>query len=190
MKHFAIIVAATEELGIGLSHNLPWRIPKDMAFFKHTTTMIPDNSQKQNVVIMGRVTWESIPSKFRPLENRYNIVITRNKHYDLGVAPNTVLADSFESALNQVDSSRHARVFVIGGAQIYTKAIQQSTCSHIVLTRVRSHVECDTFFPAIDESVYRLCSHKELEEYVQQPVLIGIQKYKDLEYEFTLYARK
>lgn len=86
MTHFALIVAATDELGIGVLNNLPWRIPKDMAFFKHTTTVIPkdlETKHVQNAVIMGRITWESIPPKFRPLDNRFNIVVSRNPSYDL-----------------------------------------------------------------------------------------------------------
>lgn len=87
MTQFALIVAATEELGIGLLSNLPWRIPKDMAFFKHVTSHVPKTFQQQpnvqNAVIMGRVTWESIPPKFRPLDSRYNIVVSRNPTYDL-----------------------------------------------------------------------------------------------------------
>jgi dihydrofolate reductase len=88
---FTLVVAATEELGIGLKANLPWRIPNDMAFFKAVTTKIPhefpiaatNSTTTQNAVIMGRVTWESIPLKFRPLEGRKNIVISRNTDYDL-----------------------------------------------------------------------------------------------------------
>jgi hypothetical protein len=83
MTQFALVVAATEDLGIGLLSNLPWRIPKDMAFFKQVTSKIPSPSITQNAVIMGRVTWESIPPKFRPLDNRFNIVVSRNPTYDL-----------------------------------------------------------------------------------------------------------
>jgi dihydrofolate reductase len=62
-----------------------------MAFFKAVTTKIPhdfpiaatNSTTTQNAVIMGRVTWESIPLKFRPLEGRKNIVISRNTDYDL-----------------------------------------------------------------------------------------------------------
>jgi dihydrofolate reductase len=102
---FTLVVAATEELGIGLKANLPWRIPKDMAFFKAVTAKIPkdfpiqaaDPSTFQNAVIMGRVTWESIPPKFRPLETRKNIVISRNTDYDLYVARQTVVLPYSES---------------------------------------------------------------------------------------------
>lgn len=89
MSCFALIVAATEEYGIGVQGTLPWRIPKDMAFFKHVTTHIPTESSPdpdaRNAVIMGRVTWESIPPKFRPLPDRLNIIVSRNPSYDLYV---------------------------------------------------------------------------------------------------------
>ncbi|KAI7901303.1 dihydrofolate reductase-like domain-containing protein [Cokeromyces recurvatus] len=198
MTQFALVVAATEELGIGLRSNLPWRIPKDMAFFKSVTSHVPrtlQNSNVQNVVIMGRVTWESIPAKFRPLDNRFNIIVSRNLNYDLQLTDstakaNTLLVNSLEKAFEAVDPSKHARVFVIGGAQIYKLAIQHANCSHIVLTRVKSKVDCDTFFPTIQDTDFRLASHQEFEDYVEQQVPEGVQKYKELEYEFTLYIKK
>lgn len=84
-KNFALIVAATEELGIGVKSNLPWRLPKDMAFFKQVTMHVPKGmpADAKNAVIMGRVTWESIPPKFRPLADRINIVISRDASYDV-----------------------------------------------------------------------------------------------------------
>lgn len=197
MTQFSLIVAATEELGIGVLNNLPWRIPKDMTFFKHATTVLPkelEGQPVQNAVIMGRVTWESIPPKFRPLDNRFNIVVSRNPSYDLLLADattkNTILVDSLEKAFEAINPSKHARTFVIGGAQMYNLAIQHAQCSHILLTRVKSKVDCDTFFPTIKDSDFRLASHQELEDFVQQPVPQGVQKHKDLEYEFTMYIRK
>jgi dihydrofolate reductase len=143
---------------------------------------------------MGRVTWESIPPKFRPLENRYNIVVSRNPTYDLLLADatqqSTILVDSLESAFKAVDPTKHGRVFVIGGAQMYNLAIQHDDCSHILLTRIKSKVDCDTFFPTIDNKKFRLASHQELEDYVEQQFPQGIQKHKELEYEFTLYIKE
>ena len=71
MKSFEIVVAATaSNFGIGKLGGLPWKLPGDMAFFKTLTTTTIDN-KKQNAVIMGRKTWESLPEKFRPLPKVY-----------------------------------------------------------------------------------------------------------------------
>ena len=83
MRSFSLVVAATvPDFGIGFNGSIPWRIPEDLKFFKDTTTFTKDN-QKQNAVIMGRKTWESIPSKYRPLPSRLNIVLTRNTNSDI-----------------------------------------------------------------------------------------------------------
>ena len=74
---FQLVVAATRKLGIGKHGSMPWKLPGDMAYFKELTSKTADSS-KQNAVIMGRKTWESIPLKFRPLPGRINVVLTRN----------------------------------------------------------------------------------------------------------------
>jgi dihydrofolate reductase len=72
-----MIVAATATTrGIGRGGALPWRLPGDMAYFKKAT-IGTTAAGRQNAVIMGRVTWESIPAKFRPLPDRLNVIITR-----------------------------------------------------------------------------------------------------------------
>jgi dihydrofolate reductase len=75
---FEIVVAATTNGGIGVAGQLPWRLPKEMAKFKEIT-LTTTSSNRSNVVIMGRRTYESIPVKFRPLQGRINIVLTRDK---------------------------------------------------------------------------------------------------------------
>ncbi len=72
----------TKVYGIGNKGQLPWRLKNEMKFFAKMTTTTKDTSKK-NAVIMGRKTWESIPEKFRPLKNRFNLILTRNATYDL-----------------------------------------------------------------------------------------------------------
>lgn len=75
-RGFQMVVAYENSRGIGLRGDMPWKLPKDMAYFKTLTSSVK-NSGKQNAVVMGRTTWESIPAKFRPLKGRMNIVISR-----------------------------------------------------------------------------------------------------------------
>ena len=85
-----LIVAATMNNGIGSAGRLPWRLPREMAYFAKITTLVPEtvssendgthtaeNMPGKNAVIMGRSTWESIPKAFRPLKGRINIVLSR-----------------------------------------------------------------------------------------------------------------
>ena len=69
----SIIVAIGKNQVIGKNNQLIWHLPKDMKFFMDTTM--------DTVVIMGRKNYESIPKKYRPLKNRKNVIITRNKSY-------------------------------------------------------------------------------------------------------------
>lgn len=81
MARLTVIVASTLNNGIGQNARLPWRLPKEMTYFKRVTTNAPEGSM--NAVVMGRNTWESIPQKFRPLDKRLNLVVSKNKHYQL-----------------------------------------------------------------------------------------------------------
>jgi len=81
-------------------------------------------------------------------------------------------------------------VFIIGGEQIYREAINLSYCTYILLTRVYRYFECDTFFPEIDEQIFSLASHEELEEVVGEQVPKGRQIENGLEFEFLLYKRR
>ena len=75
-----IVVAYTfNKQGIGKNGELPWNIPEDMAHFKHITTSKEANHF--NIVVMGRKTWESIPNSYRPLENRFNIILSNDEKY-------------------------------------------------------------------------------------------------------------
>ena len=77
-------------LGIGIGGNLPWRLKKEMAHFTKLT-----KGNGQNAVLMGRKTWESIPTKFRPLKDRYNIIVTTKTDYNLDT--DSKFANAFNS---------------------------------------------------------------------------------------------
>ena len=67
-----LIVAVARDWGIGCDGNLLFDLPEDMSFFKKTTI--------NKVVVMGRSTLMSFPGS-KPLKDRTNIVLTRNKEF-------------------------------------------------------------------------------------------------------------
>jgi len=147
MPRFAIVVAADDAGGIGKTGQLPWHLSGDMAYFKRLTQE-PPSPERVNAVIMGRVTWDTIPGKFRPLRGRLNVVISRNVQLPLPV--DVIRAGCFARAVILIDAIADlGRTFVIGGGQIYRQALKHVDLEAIYLTRVHATFDCDTFFPPI-----------------------------------------
>ncbi|MBC8406699.1 MAG: dihydrofolate reductase [Planctomycetes bacterium] len=143
---FEIVVAADQNNGIGLDGDLPWKLPGDLRFFKELTM-----GDGNNVVIMGRKTWQSIPDRFRPLDRRINIVLSRQQ---LDLPAGVLLAGSLNKALDICENELPAsvnRVFVIGGGQIYAEAFTHPNCSRVYLTRVMGEFACDAFLLGLDK---------------------------------------
>ena len=151
-----IIVAIADNNAIGKDNALLWHISEDLKFFKRTTMGCP--------VIMGRKTFESIG---RPLPKRTNIVVSRSGYE----APEgVVVVASLEEAYDAASSSilpveaevAPSRSFVIGGGQIYAQAM--SLADRLIVTHVHTVIEdADTFFPAIDSSIWSVAERSELQ---------------------------
>ena len=142
---FDIVVAADARGGIGKDGKLPWHLPGDMAHFRRLTRRGAP-AGKENAVIMGRVTWDSIPARWRPLAGRRNLVLSRQA--GLALPDPVLVAGSLPAALELLQrEERVARTFVIGGEQVYRAAIADPRCRWIYLTRVEGDFGCDTFFP-------------------------------------------
>lgn len=134
LPNFAIISACDQNYGIGINNRLPWRLPSELKYFQQIT--------KNSTVIMGRNTWDSLPSQSKPLSNRQNIVVSTNPN--LNLSDGVILADSIQDALLKASMPN---IFVIGGARLYAEAIQHMLCNKVFLTKIESVFECDTFFP-------------------------------------------
>ncbi|GAA5925231.1 hypothetical protein JCM1841_004691 [Sporobolomyces salmonicolor] len=168
-----LVVAATPSNAIGRASSLPWRLPKEMAYFARMTKGEDIQKDGRNAVVMGRKSWDGIPAKFRPLVDRVNVVVSRQEGYDLGIASHTHLVDSLPSAAQllrslptRANGSSPAgnddaplplnRAFLIGGAQLYSLGLSAATSlstpsspyivDRILLTRLfTEYPDCDTF---------------------------------------------
>ena len=153
----SIIVAASTNLVIGKNNDLPWHIPSDLKRFKELTT--------GKRVIMGRKCWESIPSKFRPLPNRNNIVISRDYTYVADGA--FVLSDLNQFIIEYSDSNGFnygtREDFVIGGAEIYKQFFP--IAKKLYMTEVLGEIEGDTYLEGFNPEEWNLTNMSEpLEE--------------------------
>ena len=142
----SLIVAKSRNNVIGIDGDLPWRLSSDLKFFKKTTLGKP--------VLMGRVTWESLPF---PLPGRANLVLTRNAAYSAPKAEvftdvHGMIGRGFEIA-GQTGADE---VMLIGGAKLYTRLMRY--CDRMYITEVDAMITGDAHFPAIRADHWKLSS--------------------------------
>lgn len=152
----AFVVAFDTKGGIGRDGILPWKMKDDMRRFKEITTHAP--AGMMNAVIMGRKTWESLPQQNRPLQNRFNVVLTSRASKKHNVTEdNTAFCPSYDAIVHLLQSMpKIHKIFVIGGATVFEKVITQSTplrCTKAYVTQLHGDYDCDVFFP-IDDFMY------------------------------------
>ncbi|MBO6129833.1 MAG: dihydrofolate reductase [Pseudobutyrivibrio sp.] len=160
-----LIVAVDKNWAIGKENKLLVSIPDDMKFFRETTT--------GKVVVMGRKTLESFPNS-KPLPNRVNIVLTRDKDYD---AKGAVVVHSKEELDNELKKYNTEDIFIIGGESIYR--LMLDACDRAFVTYVDYGYDADTYFPNLDEA-----SNWKLAEESEE------QTYYDIEFYFRTYINE
>jgi dihydrofolate reductase len=136
----SIIVAVAENGVIGRGGALPWHLADDLRRFKQLTM--------GHTIVMGRRTWESIG---RQLPGRRMIVVSRRSGYQAG---GVKVATSLNVALTFAQGAGDDEAFVIGGAELFSEALDFA--QRLYLTRVRAHVEGDTYLPEINVAQWRL----------------------------------
>lgn len=125
----SLIVAYDLNKGIGKNNSLPWREPKDMSLFVEIT--------KNSNIIMGRNTWDSLPKK--PLKNRCNIVVSST----MKNSNDCFICSSLEEACYKSGNN----AIIIGGSQIYKKALELNLVKKMYISKFNQTYDCDTFFP-------------------------------------------
>ena len=139
------IVHADKEWGIGKNGDMMFSLPKDMKFFRETTT--------GHVVVMGGNTLRSFPGQ-KPLKNRTNIVVSRGQ-----VRDDCIIVPTMSEFKEMIKAHQNTGdVYVIGGAQIYQELIPY--CEEVLVTKVDAIGGADTFFPNLDEDENFVCVYE------------------------------
>lgn len=159
----SIIVAVSEDGGIGKNNELLWHISEDLKRFKRLTT--------GHTIIMGKKTWDSLPRK--PLPGRKNVVLTDipGEYFN-----SSVTAYSIEDALSKCE--KNEEIFVIGGGSVYKQFM--TIADRLYITHVHKKAEADIYFPVIDPGVWQVT---EKEEFIDT-------ENQGIPYTYTIYERK
>ncbi len=141
-----IVVAVSLNNVIGKDGKVPWHSQEELSHFKNTTSGYP--------VLMGRRTWQSI---IKPLENRLNIILSRDKDYK-SKHENVYIFTSFNDALQYCEKEKFEKIFIIGGGEIYKEVI--NFCDEIILSKMNFETDGDVFFPEIKSEMWEEISKK------------------------------
>ncbi len=143
--NLSIIAAIGKNRELGYQNKLLWHIPADLKRFKTITS--------GHTVIMGRTTFESIGSK--PLSNRRNIVLTRQKNFN---ATDVNIVNTIPSMLRLIDPFEET--FILGGAEVYEQLLPYT--SKMYLTLVHKDYTADTFFPDFDRNSWKTIERSDI----------------------------
>lgn len=170
MRNFTIITATDIRGGIGLGGTIPWHEKEDLKFFKDTTI--------NNVVIMGRVTFESL--NHQPLKDRINIVLTsRCDEYKNNETENLFFHQNLDDALDFCKQYYNREIFVIGGAQLYTEALNHHSCKKLIISQIDKKYDCDRYLSTIDKETYTYDNYFQ----ISSNVYVSIMRRKNYEEE-------
>lgn len=140
-----LIAAVSQNKVIGVDGKLPWQIKEDMARFKQLTTPHP--------IVMGRVTYESLPQKYRPLPGRQNVILTRDSSFgEKGIFVVRSLEEALENLKQRklyVEGIDYSKIFIGGGQQVYERALPYATSLEITHVHQQVNGENLRYFPEI-----------------------------------------
>jgi len=148
-----IIISAVAKNNVSGKSNgeLPWHISEEFKHFKETTLGSP--------IIMGRKSFDALG---KPLPKRENIIISKNKELSYPFADIKIfnnLIDAFRHCKNK----NYEKVFVIGGGQIYSQAID--LVDEMIISKLNFDAEGEVYFPKYDENNWEIVKRDKKEQF-------------------------
>ncbi|QKE44449.1 putative dihydrofolate reductase [Yalta virus] len=155
---FKIIICVSRNLGFGNKNAIPWKIKEELRYFKDQT-LTTEDSNKKNIVIMGRKTFESItniPSNKDGLRDRINVVLSSNKmlkekyknHYNIIVVSDFKELESLIEYYQKENTIEN--YWIIGGLSLVEYGIKKNY--DLYLNKIYENYECDKF---LDKTLLR-----------------------------------
>ena len=158
------ILHADRNWGIGRNNSLMFSLPKDMKFFRETTS--------GKTVVMGGNTLRSFPGG-KPLKNRTNIVVSRGQSSD-----DCIVVSDLDALKSEMKKRKAEDIYVIGGASVYEALLPY--CEEVLVTKVDAEGGAETFFPNLDRKK-QFVAVEESEPIEDNGYTIRFMKYRNTE---------
>jgi dihydrofolate reductase len=129
---------------------LPWKIKEDIQFFSKLT-----KGNGNNAVIMGKNTWTGFKGKH--LKDRDNLIISKTLTIDeVREKDNIISFKTIADITEFCDKNNYDDIWIIGGETIYKQFIDKNLSKEAVITFINNKYDCDTFFPTLDNSKWKI----------------------------------
>ncbi len=165
-----LIYAEGTNGAFGYKQGLPWKVPEDLKHFSQTTT--------SHAVLMGRQTWDGLPSNVKPLPGRLNLVLTSHS----GSLRNCQPVKSIYEAIEHARDLGHHKLFIIGGPAVLRQA--QHVATRIIRTTIPYSGPFDVRAPELDFHDWKLVDGRKVS------ALTSVGSFDIEEYAPRFYKRK
>lgn len=150
MKINIIVAMCNKTRGIGFQNKLPWNIKNDLKQFKILTI-----GNKNNAIVMGKNTWNSLPKK--PLPDRKNIILSstlqpmEKLNFNQIKKNNVSIFNNYKNLMFNLEKQSFNEVWIIGGEKIYNTFLENKLVDNIFITSIETYKpqSYDTYFPTI-----------------------------------------
>jgi len=179
MKKFNVILATDLKGGFGINNNLPWKFLIDLNFFKSITcshSILPGINTLDNILIMGRKTWESMNCKSLPGRLSWVITSQYKELNEINTNSKIKFFGNFYSAYIASTIYTDSDIWVMGGYKIYDEALRHWACDKIFWTQVEGIFDTDVSINISDYSI----------EWIHQTIKTDINKKDNKLYQLTI----
>ncbi|KAL7675164.1 hypothetical protein ACOME3_001429 [Neoechinorhynchus agilis] len=198
MKLYAML-AADLDGGISKLGKIPWRLPEDVKFYKHTCRQLkdPNNPSAQNILVMGKLTWIDMPT--RPMPETINLVLTsRTDEPFVDSDKAHYICKSMDDAVEKISKMEsRGNIFIFGGSRVYEESFERDDFHLLFHTRVHGHFQCDNVVH-FDWDQFELVTNPDqipgctdqLRDWLGDGNLIRTDEKSGLQYTFQCYTKK
>lgn len=152
MKSINLLFTKSTNNVIGRENEMLWYLSKEDTEFRDKT--------KNQIVLMGMRTWETIPTIKKPFSDRVNVIVTRDRNFTY-FDDNVNVVYDLQWYLNEYKNlDTDKELWIIGGGQILNQSVKYA--DNIEVIEIDVMIAGEIKAPKIDGRSFRLTNSTEM----------------------------